>query len=81
MLREYYPAFLQLFAGQDGGVTCREARAILAIAPTPATAAKLTRPQIRAALKRSGRVHHLDTWTEKIHTRAARRAPAPARCR
>ncbi|MDH2429679.1 IS110 family transposase [Sphaerisporangium sp. TRM90804] len=67
MLREYYPAFLQLFAGQDGGVTCREARAILAVAPTPATAANLTRPQIRAALKRSGRVHHLDTWTEKIH--------------
>lgn len=35
MLREYYPAFLELFAGQNGGVTCREARAILAIAPTP----------------------------------------------
>jgi transposase len=68
MLREYYPAFLELFAGQDGGVTCREARAILAIAPTPHKAATLTRAQIRAALKRSGRTYHLDTWTEKIHT-------------
>jgi transposase len=67
VLREYFPAFLELFAGQDGGVTCREARAILAIAPTPATAGRLTRPQIRAALKRSGRVYHLDAWTEKIH--------------
>ncbi|SNS47931.1 Transposase IS116/IS110/IS902 family protein [Streptosporangium subroseum] len=48
-------------------MTCREARAILAIAPTPQAAAAPTPPQIRAALADSGRVYHLDTWTEKIH--------------
>lgn len=48
-------------------MTCREARAILAIAPPPATATKLTRPQIRTALKRSGRRNHVQAWTEKIH--------------
>ena len=68
VLREYYPAFLELFATQEGGVSCREARAILAIAPTPTAAARLSRPQIRAALKRSGRIYHLQAWTEKIHT-------------
>ncbi|MET8386498.1 IS110 family transposase [Streptosporangium canum] len=68
VLREYYPAFLELFATQEGGVSCREARAILAIAPTPAKAARLSRPQIRAALKHSGRIYHLQSWTEKIHT-------------
>jgi hypothetical protein len=67
LLREYFPAFLAIFAKQEGGVTCREARAILAIAPTPAAAARLTCPRIRAALKRCGRIYHLDTWTEKIH--------------
>ncbi|MER5325888.1 IS110 family transposase [Streptosporangium roseum] len=35
VLREYYPAFLELFAAQDGGGICREARATLAIAPAP----------------------------------------------
>jgi transposase len=67
LLREYFPAFLEIFAKQEGGITCREARAILAIAPTPAVAAKLTCLRIRAALKRCGRIYHLDAWTEKIH--------------
>jgi hypothetical protein len=63
LLREYFPAFLEVFATQEGGVTCREARAILAVAPTPASGAALTRPRIRAALRRCGRIYHIEAWT------------------
>ena len=36
LLREYYPGFLHTFADRPGGITAPEARAVLAIAPTPA---------------------------------------------
>ncbi len=54
-LREYYPGFLAAFADARGGITRPEARTILAAAPTPATAAKLTSSQLQALLKRAGR--------------------------
>ena len=38
-----------------GGITAPEARAVLAVAPTPAKAARLSPPQIVAALRRAGR--------------------------
>ena len=44
-LREYYPGFLAAFAEARGGINRPEARAILAAAPDPAAAAKLTRSQ------------------------------------
>src|SRR6516162_4915520 len=60
-LREYYPAFLAAFAAASGGITRPEARAVLAAAPTPADAAKLTLTQLRGLLKRAGRSRGLDT--------------------
>ncbi|MBN9743415.1 IS110 family transposase [Amycolatopsis sp. A1MSW2902] len=67
-LREYYPAALLAFQHQaNGGLTRADARAILAIAPTPAHAAKLTRSQPRAALKRSGRTRDFETAIDRIH--------------
>ena len=42
-LREYFPGFLAAYHGTRGGITRPEARAVLAAAPTPADAAKLTR--------------------------------------
>ena len=39
LLREYFPGFLQTFADRPGGISAPEARAVLAIAPTPAKAA------------------------------------------
>jgi transposase len=51
-LREYYPGFLAAFADARGGITRPEARVILAAAPDPAAAAKLTRGQLQALLKR-----------------------------
>ncbi len=42
------------------------ARVVLALAPTPAKAAKLTLAQLRAALKRSGRTRGFDTETARL---------------
>ncbi|MFD7409565.1 IS110 family transposase [Streptomyces sp. NPDC059866] len=67
LLREYYPAALNAFVtGRKGGLAHPEARALLAIAPTPALAAKLTKPQIRAALKRAGRQRYTEAETKRL---------------
>ena len=50
-LREYFPAALAAFAGLDAP----DALELLAKAPDPARAAKLTRAQVSAALKRARR--------------------------
>ncbi|MFB6788212.1 IS110 family transposase [Streptomyces olivaceus] len=55
-LREYYPAALAAFHGTGRpGLDSPRARLILAAAPTPADAARLTRSQLRALLKRGER--------------------------
>jgi hypothetical protein len=53
-LREYFPGFLAAFAGARDGILRPEARTILAAAPTPADAARLTLTQLRALLKKPG---------------------------
>ena len=50
-LREYFPAALEAFAGLDAP----DALELLAKAPDPARAAKLTRAQVSATLKRARR--------------------------
>ena len=65
-LREYYPAFLAAFAPLKGGITRPGARAVLAAAPTPAGAAKLTLTQLRAALKKAGRSRGTDTEAARL---------------
>ncbi len=71
-LREYFPGFLAAFPAR-GGILRPEARAILAAAPTPAAAAKLTLTQLRALLKKAGRSRGLDT--EATRLRDAFRVP------
>ena len=78
-LREYYPGFLAAFADASGGIMRPEARAILAAAPTPAAAAKLTLTQLRALLKKAGRSRGIDT--EAARLREAFRAPRCASSR
>ena len=51
LLREYFPAALEAFDDLDAPDTLE----LLAKAPEPARAAKLTRAQVSAALKRAGR--------------------------
>jgi transposase len=67
LLHDYYAAGLEAFAHlRNGGVTKAEASVILALAPTPARAAALTRGQIRAALKRAGRARHVEHDVERL---------------
>ncbi|MFE6502288.1 IS110 family transposase [Kitasatospora sp. NPDC057738] len=65
-LREYYPAVLEAFAGKRERLLSREARAILAIAPTPAEAAKLTRSRLKAAVMRAGRQRRIEAETDRL---------------
>ena len=65
-LREYYPGFLAAFADARGGITRPEARAVLAAAPTPADAAKLTLTQLRALLRKAGRSRGIDTEATRL---------------
>jgi transposase len=54
-LREYFPTFLDAVGGRTANLTSGDARAVLAIGPTPSTAAKLSTARIAAALRRAGR--------------------------
>lgn len=61
-LREYYPASLVAFEDLDAPDTL----AVLATAPDPVTGAKLTRTQLKAALRAGGRTRYLDATAEQI---------------
>ena len=65
-LREYYPGFLAAFAAARDGIMRPEARAILAAAPTPASAARLTLPQLRALLRKAGRSRGIDAEAQRL---------------
>jgi transposase len=61
LLREYYPAYLEAFAGKHAtNLAHSEAIAVLAIARAPAAAATLSKPRLAAALKKAGRRRFLD---------------------
>jgi transposase len=66
LLKLFYPAALDAFLGKQYGLARPEARAVLAAAPTPARAAKLSLPQLQAALRRSGRVRSIDTEARRL---------------
>ncbi|MGW6946680.1 IS110 family transposase [Streptomyces xanthophaeus] len=67
-LREYFPAALQAFHGAGTlGLDSSHARAVLAAAPTPAAAARVTRSHLRALLNRAGRLRRgIDTEVERL---------------
>src|SRR6266699_1435475 len=65
-LREYYPAFLAAFADMRGGINRPDARAILAAAPTPASAAKLTPAQLHGLLRKAGRKRGIDAEAARL---------------
>jgi transposase len=68
LLRDYYPALLAAFAGKTTNLASREARAVLAVAPTPAAAGRLTTARIAAALRRAGRQRGVEDLATKLHT-------------
>jgi Transposase IS116/IS110/IS902 family/Transposase len=65
-LREYFPGFLAAFAAARDGIMRPEARVILAAAPDPASAAKLTLARLRALLKKAGRVRGIDAEAQRL---------------
>ena len=65
-LREYYPGFLAAFAQARGGIIRPEARAVLAGAPAPATAAQLTLSQLSALLREAGRSRGIDAEAARL---------------
>lgn len=66
LLREYYPAALDAFAAWTNGLCRPEARELLKTAPTPPRAARLTRTQLQAALKRAGRKRSIAAEADRI---------------
>jgi hypothetical protein len=58
-LREYYPGFLAAFAAgrrlSSTQLASTEARAVLAIAPSPAEGLQVSQAKVETALRRSGR--------------------------
>ena len=66
LLKEFYPAALVAFADLDGGLARPDARTILAAAPTPTQAAKLTPPRLRRLLIKAGRQRYLDRDVERL---------------
>lgn len=64
-LRDYFPAAELAFAGELAGM---DAVGILAKAPTPAEAARLSVAQIRSALKTGGRQRNIDKRARELQT-------------
>lgn len=67
VLHEYFPAFLNAFADKRSGIMRPEARALLAAAPTPARAARLTRTQLVSILRKAGRIRLLADQADTLH--------------
>jgi transposase len=66
LLREFYPAILAAVAGKRGGLLRPEARMLLAAAPTPTAAARLSLTQLRSVLTRAGRHRGVDGEARRL---------------
>ena len=67
VLRDYFPAASEAFEDTKSGLASPEARVILAAAPTPALAAKLTKTRLRRLLIAAGRQRNIDVWVDRLH--------------
>ncbi|MCK2245233.1 MULTISPECIES: IS110 family transposase [unclassified Crossiella] len=65
-LREYFPAAITAWQELPNGLLRPEARALLAIAPTPALAARLSRTRVRTTLAEAGRTRLLDDQADRL---------------
>jgi transposase len=69
LLKDFYPGALVAFAElPTGGLARRDARTILAAAPTPAQAAELTPARLRRLLVKAGRRRDIDRDVERLRT-------------
>jgi len=65
-LKQYFPAALAAFQVRGVGLDSREARAVLAVAPDPTTAAKLSTTRLQSVLRKSGRQRGIETWVKRL---------------
>jgi transposase len=65
-LKQYFPAALEAFQVRGIGLDSREARAVLAVAPDPTTAAKLTLARLGSVLRACGRQRGIDAWAQRL---------------
>jgi transposase len=79
LLREFFPAAVQAFCVKHVGLTAPETRALLATAPTPTLAARLSIPRLHAVLRRAGRQRNLDRRAHQLqacfHAQQAHQPP------
>ncbi|MFJ5221238.1 IS110 family transposase [Streptomyces sp. NPDC088354] len=66
-LHEYFPGFLPVFTHYREGITSKVTRTLLAAAPTPTQAARLSRSQLRALLIKAGRQREIAPEVERLH--------------
>ena len=67
-LNQYFPAALAAFQVKGVGLCSREARAVLAVAPDPAAAAKLSAARLGSVLRKSGRQRNIEAWVSRLRT-------------
>lgn len=67
ILRKYFPAGIEAFNLKNKGLASREARTILAAAPTPTAAADLTADDLATLLRQAGRTHNIPAWIRRLH--------------
>ena len=67
-LKQYFPAALAAFQIKGVGLASREARAVLAVAPDPAAAAKLPAARLGSVLRKAGRQRNIEAWAQRLRT-------------
>lgn len=75
LLRECFPAMIEAFRDKPGTLTRPDARRVLAVAPTPALAAKLQMWKLTAMLRRAGRRRGIEADAERIQQLFRQEAP------
>ena len=67
-LKQYFPAALAAFQVKGIGLDSREARAVLAAAPDPAAAARLSAARLASVLRKAGRQRGIEAWVNRLRT-------------
>jgi transposase len=65
-LKQYFPAALAAFQVRGAGLDSREARAVLAVAPDPVAAAKLSQVRLGSVLRKAGRQRNIEAWSRRL---------------
>ena len=65
-LKQYFPAALAAFQVKGVGLCSREARAVLAVPPDPAAAARLSAARLASVLRKAGRQRSIEAWVRRL---------------